>query len=84
LDYNNPAPGEVDQTRRRVRSTTGTLVLGIVRGSHTLNNPTPDEPIRAGDRLVLTGSKEQLGKAMLRRKDSAAGPLPETDAREIR
>ncbi len=49
-----------------LRGETGALILGIIRGSHTLNNPAPNERIDSGDRLVLTGTKEQLAKAVER------------------
>jgi K+:H+ antiporter len=57
----------------QLRGETGTLILGIIRGSDTLNNPAPDEPIYSGDRLVLTGTKDQLGRAiaMLKQKESS-------------
>ena len=48
----------------RLRGETGILILGIIRDNKTLNNPGPEEKIQGGDRLVLTGTKEQLGKAI--------------------
>ena len=48
----------------RLRGETGVLILGIIRDNRTLNNPGPEERIQSGDRLVLTGTKEQLGKAI--------------------
>jgi monovalent cation:H+ antiporter-2, CPA2 family len=48
----------------RLRSDTGVLILGIIRENRTLNNPGPDEQIVSGDRLVLSGTKEQLRKAI--------------------
>ena len=48
----------------RLRGETGALILGIIRDNQTLNNPGPDERIFAGDRIVLSGTKEQLGKAI--------------------
>jgi hypothetical protein len=42
----------------------GVMVLGIIRENRTLNNPGPDERILSGDRLVLSGTKEQLRKAI--------------------
>ena len=48
----------------RLRSDTGVLILGIIRENRTLNNPGPDELIVSGDRLVLSGTKEQLRKAI--------------------
>jgi len=50
----------------RLRSDTGVLILGIIRENRTLNNPGPDEQIFSGDRLVLSGTKEQLGKVIQR------------------
>jgi CPA2 family monovalent cation:H+ antiporter-2 len=50
----------------RLRSDTGVLILGIIRENRTLNNPGPDEQIFSGDRLVLSGTKEQLRKAIQR------------------
>lgn len=50
----------------RLRSETGVLILGIIRENTTLNNPGPDEQIFGGDRLVLSGTKEQLRKAIQR------------------
>ena len=54
----------------RLRSDTGALILGIIRENRTLNNPGPDEQIVSGDRLVLSGTKEQLRKAI----QTLAGP----------
>jgi len=48
----------------RLRGETGALILGIIRDNRTLNNPGPDERIYSGDRLVLSGTKEQLRKAI--------------------
>jgi CPA2 family monovalent cation:H+ antiporter-2 len=47
-----------------LRSETGVLILGIIRENRTLNNPGPDERILSSDRLVLSGTKEQLRKAI--------------------
>jgi len=47
----------------RLRSESGALILGIIRGERTVNNPGPDERLYAGDRLVMSGTKEQLKKA---------------------
>jgi CPA2 family monovalent cation:H+ antiporter-2 len=51
--------------RTRLRTETGAIVLGIIRENHTLNNPESSEPIFSGDRLVLSGTKDQLKKAIL-------------------
>ncbi|MBI4445509.1 MAG: cation:proton antiporter [Acidobacteria bacterium] len=41
----------------------GTLILGIIRSRETLSNPGPNDTIHTGDRLVLSGTKEQLDRA---------------------
>ncbi len=56
----------------RLSGETGTLVLGIIRNNETLNNPGPDESILGGDRLVLSGTKEQLKKAIALLEDRSA------------
>ena len=48
-----------------LRGETGTLILGIIRENRTLNNPGAEESIYGGDRLVLSGTKEQLKDAIL-------------------
>ena len=48
----------------RLRAETGALVLGIIRENQTLNNPESTEPIFSGDRVVLSGTKEQLNRAI--------------------
>ncbi len=48
-----------------LRNETGVLILGIIRENRTINNPGREEQIFSGDRLVLSGTKEQLNKAML-------------------
>jgi CPA2 family monovalent cation:H+ antiporter-2 len=50
----------------RLREETGVLILGVIRKNQTLNNPRSSETIFAGDRLVLSGTKEQLKNAILR------------------
>jgi monovalent cation:H+ antiporter-2, CPA2 family len=49
----------------RLRTETGAIVLGILRENKTLNNPESSERIFSGDRLVLSGTKEQLNKAIV-------------------
>ena len=48
----------------RLRGETGALILGIIRENRTLNNPGHEETIVSGDRLVLSGTKEQLNHAI--------------------
>ncbi len=48
----------------RLRKTTGATVIAIVRGGKTITNPEPDEPLQAGDILILVGAHEQLDRAL--------------------
>jgi CPA2 family monovalent cation:H+ antiporter-2 len=48
----------------RLRTETGAMILGIIRENQTLNNPESNERIFSRDRLVLSGTKEQLNKAI--------------------
>lgn len=48
----------------QLRSRTGTLILGIIRGGRSLNNPEAEERLVAGDGLVLSGTKKQLKDAI--------------------
>jgi len=46
------------------RKKTGTLILGIIREKDTINNPHPSVTIEAGNLLIMSGTKEQLKKAI--------------------
>jgi K+/H+ antiporter YhaU regulatory subunit KhtT len=60
-----------------LRGETGALILGIIRENQTINNPGPGEAILSGDRLVLSGTKEQLGKAVqMLAKGATTGESP--------
>ena len=48
----------------RIREETGSLILGIIREHRTMNNPEPNETLMGGDRLVLSGTKDQLNRAL--------------------
>lgn len=48
----------------RLRTETGAMILGIIRENTTLNNPESSERIFSGDRIVLSGTKEQLNDAI--------------------
>ncbi|GBD27130.1 Glutathione-regulated potassium-efflux system protein KefC [bacterium HR30] len=50
----------------RLRKETGATVIAIVRNGKPITNPEPDEPLRAGDILVLVGSHQQLDHALQR------------------
>ena len=45
-----------------IRQETGASVIAIQRGSDTLSNPEPGTTFRAGDVLVLLGTREQLAE----------------------
>ncbi len=47
-----------------LRQKTGALILGIVRESDTLNNPEPSVTIQPGNLLIMSGTKDQLKRAM--------------------
>lgn len=51
----------------QLRSISGASVVGIERSDAQIINPGPDEELRAGDQVLLLGSKEQLekGRAVL-------------------
>lgn len=42
----------------RIRQEVGVSVIAIQRGEDTITNPDPDETIRAGDTLIVIGSRE--------------------------
>jgi CPA2 family monovalent cation:H+ antiporter-2 len=46
-----------------LRRTTGASIVGIERGGQALVNPSPDEELQAGDRLLLIGDHPQLAAA---------------------
>jgi len=46
------------------RKKTGALILGIIREKDTLNNPHPSVTLEAGNLLIMSGTKEQLRKAI--------------------
>ena len=50
--------------KSNLREHSGALILGIVREGQTINNPVASEVIRADDLLILSGSKDQLKKAI--------------------
>ena len=47
----------------QLRSETGASIVAIERAGQTLVNPGPDEELRADDKLLLLGSREQLARA---------------------
>jgi CPA2 family monovalent cation:H+ antiporter-2 len=53
---------------------TGASVVAIERGGQNVINPGPDEEMRAGDQIVLFGSRPQLDAAMRTLKGETAEP----------
>ncbi len=43
----------------RIRSLTGSTIIGIEREGQVIGSPDPDEAIRAGDLLMAIGSRDQ-------------------------
>ncbi|MCG3146856.1 MAG: Glutathione-regulated potassium-efflux system protein KefB [Verrucomicrobiae bacterium] len=46
-----------------LRTTTGASIVAIERAGTNLVNPGPDEELRAGDRLFLLGTRDQIAQA---------------------
>jgi CPA2 family monovalent cation:H+ antiporter-2 len=44
----------------RLRTDWGSSIIGIDRGGYALSNPSPDEHVYPGDKLLLLGSPEKL------------------------
>lgn len=57
-----------------LREKTGSLILGIIRENLTLNNPDPNMKLAGGDRLVLSGTKDQLKGAVTLLSHETAAP----------
>jgi CPA2 family monovalent cation:H+ antiporter-2 len=63
LEVGMSVAGEPTLLELAFRERTGASVLAIERGGRTIPNPTPSESIRAGDRLLVFGGTEALGRA---------------------
>ncbi len=46
-----------------LRGETGATIIGIERGAQTIINPDAEESFRAGDRVMLLGTRAQIDKA---------------------
>ncbi|MET9831384.1 cation:proton antiporter regulatory subunit [Streptomyces sp. NPDC006385] len=46
--------------RTRARTRTGASIVAVVRGEDVIASPTPDEVLRAGDVLVVIGTREGI------------------------
>ncbi|HYR08083.1 MAG TPA: cation:proton antiporter regulatory subunit [Longimicrobium sp.] len=44
----------------RMRERTGASIIAIIRGGEARPNPQPDETLRAGDTLMVIGSRDQV------------------------
>ena len=44
----------------RARTVSGCSVVALVRGEHVVTSPTPDQPLRGGDVLVVIGGESGL------------------------
>lgn len=47
----------------RMREVTGASIIAILRGGDARPNPQPDEVLRAGDTLMVVGSRDQVRRA---------------------
>lgn len=47
----------------RMREITGASIIAILRGGQATPNPQPDETLRAGDTLMVVGSRDQVRRA---------------------
>ena len=43
-----------------IRTTTGVTVIGVERGGNTIDSPDIHEKLRAGDRIMVTGTEEDI------------------------
>ncbi len=61
----HPGAAAIGKTLAEVdlRATTGASVLAITRDGGGMANPSPSEPLRAGDVLAVTGSPEAIAAA---------------------
>jgi TrkA domain protein len=57
LGEDSPAVGKTIE-RLEIRQRTGMTIVAIVRGREAIPMPAPDEVLRAGDRLVVVGRRE--------------------------
>ncbi|MFA9479716.1 cation:proton antiporter [Phycisphaerales bacterium AB-hyl4] len=66
LPEQSPAVGRLIR-ELQLRSVTGASIVGIEREDESIVNPSPDEDLQAGDRVLLLGSHEHLkaGRAFL-------------------
>lgn len=63
LEPGSPVAGKLIR-ELELRTRTGASVVGIERNGENIVNPGPDEELRAGDKLLLLGSSDQLAKVL--------------------
>ncbi len=61
VDPGSPVAGKLIR-ELELRTRTGASVVGIERNGESIVNPGPDEELRAGDKLLLLGSGDQLAQ----------------------
>ena len=61
VDSGSPVAGKLIR-ELELRTRTGASVVGIERNGESIVNPGPDEELRAGDKLLLLGSSDQLAQ----------------------
>ncbi len=73
IDADSPAVGKL-LSELRLRSQTGASIIGIERNGESVINPGPDEELRAGDQVLLLGTRAQLdaGKEVLKKVETGA------------
>jgi K+/H+ antiporter YhaU regulatory subunit KhtT len=62
IEPNAPAAGKLIR-ELEVRRLTGAYIIGIERDGEAMINPSPDEELNVGDKVVLLGEDSQLSKA---------------------
>lgn len=63
VEQDSPVAGKLIR-ELELRSRTGASVVGIERNGENIVNPGPDEELRAGDKLLLLGSSDQLAQVL--------------------
>lgn len=65
IDWLTIPDGRPDRTigELAIRTSTGSSVIAIVRGSHPIPAPGPDEPLLGGDTVLLAGTSEGIASA---------------------
>ena len=62
IEDRSPATGRLIR-ELGLRTLTGASIVGLERPEESIVNPSPDEELRVGDRLLLLGTRQQLDSA---------------------